>query len=427
MPNLGGVDPSTSHHLVDHLFRNRAGQLVAWLTRIFGPAHLDLAEEVVQDALLKALQQWPYAGVPDNPGGWLFRVARNGALDVLRRDASFAGRASEIALELQRTAHAGLDGDSLVQDDELRMVFMCCHPSLPPDARIALSLKTVGGFSVPEIARAFLTTETTIAQRLVRAKRALREHRVGLELPAASELGTRVDSVLEVIYLLFNEGYNAHAGEDLVRQDLCGEALRLGRLVALSPHIARPCGPAAHALVALMAFQAARLPARVDANGELVLLEDQDRTRWDPGLVALGFAHFERSAEGPDMTVYHVQAAIAAIHAGAATPGETRWPEILSLYDDLAALNPSPVILLNRAVALSRVAGPASALDALAPLEGAPALDSYYLLPSVKGRLLMELGDREAAAACYRRALECPCSEPERRLLLRRLQECEGA
>ena len=409
----------SSHQLVDHLFRSRAGQLVAWLTRIFGPAHLELAEEVVQDALLKALQQWPYTGVPQNPSGWLLRVARNGALDVLRRHAAFAARAHEIAFELERTAGSELALDeAAIEDDELRMVFMCCHPSLPPDARV------VGGFSVAEIAGAFLTSEPTIAQRLVRAKRALREQRIGLDLPEGSDLGARTDSVLEVIYLLFNEGYNAHAGEDLIRQDLCGEALRLGRLVAQSPYVARgapPAGPAAHALVALMAFQAARLPARVDGNGEMVLLEDQDRSRWDHGLVALGFAHFERSAEGPMLTAYHAQAAIAAVHAGAERAELTAWDRILSLYDDLLVLNPSPVIRLNRAVALSRVAGPAAALAALRPLESEPALANYYLLPSVMARLFAELGDPGRAIECYRQALARPCSEPERRFLQRKL------
>ncbi len=416
------LDSDTPHHLVDHLFRSRAGQMVAWLTRIFGPSHLDLAEEVVQDALVKALQQWPYSGVPDNPGGWLFRVARNGALDVLRRDASFRDRAHQIAADLQRLPGPP-PGEAAVDDDELRMVFMCCHPSLPRDARVALSLKTVGGFSVTEIARAFLTTDSTIAQRLVRAKRTLREHGIAFELPHGSDLGERADSVLEVIYLLFNEGYNAHAGEDLIRRDVCGEALRLGRLVALSSALAGRA-PAAHALTALMAFQAARLPARVDASGEIVLLEDQDRSQWDRGLVALGFAHFERSAEGPQISVYHLQAAIAAVHAGAATPAETRWPEILGLYDQLLALQPSPIVALNRAVALSRVSGPRAALALLDSLAGEPALANYYLLPSVKARLLAELGQHRAAAESYRSALERPCSEPERRFLLRRLREC---
>jgi RNA polymerase sigma-70 factor, ECF subfamily len=409
----------SSHQLVDHLFRSRAGQLVAWLTRIFGPAHLELAEEVVQDALLKALQQWPYTGVPQNPGGWLFRVARNGALDVLRRNAAFAARAHEVAAELQRASEADDPSGWAIEDDELRMVFMCCHPSLPEDARVALSLKTAGGFGVAEIARAFLVSEPTIAQRLVRAKRVLREQRIGLDLPQGADLGARTESVLEVLYLLFNEGYNAHAGDDLIRQDLCGEALRLGRLVAHSPRLAP--APAAHALVALMAFQAARLPARVDDQGELVLLEEQDRSRWNRGLVALGFAHFERSAEGSRMTVYHVQAAIAAVHAGAERTELTDWPRILGLYDDLMSLNPSPVIRLNRAVALSRVAGAAAALAELQALDQEPALANYYLLPSVTARMHAELGDRARAAECYRQALERPCTAPERRFLERQL------
>jgi RNA polymerase sigma-70 factor (ECF subfamily) len=413
-------EPGSPHHLVDHLFRNSAGQMVAWLTRVFGPAHLEIVEEVVQDALVKALQQWPYAGVPDNPSGWLFRVARNGALDVIRRSAAFQHRAHEIAHELQRAAGGDPPPPGDIEDDELRMVFMCCHPSLPPDARVALSLKTVGGFSVAEIARAFLTSEPAIAQRLVRAKRSLRDHRVGLELPGGGDLAIRLDSVLEVIYLLFNEGYSAHAGENLVRHDLCGEALRLGRLVALSPRIV---SPAAHALVALIALQAARLPARIDVRGELVLLEDQDRALWDQSLVALGFAHLERSAEGLDLTPYHVQAAIAALHARAETPEATRWPEILSLYDQLVSLNPSPVVRLNRAVALSRVAGAAAALDAIAPLEHEPALAQYFLLHCVKARLLSQLGDARGAAAAYRAALERPCSDPERRFLERALRE----
>jgi RNA polymerase sigma-70 factor, ECF subfamily len=417
------VDADTSHHLVDHLFRNRAGQMVAWLTRIFGPAHLDLVEEVVQDALLKALQQWPFNGVPENPSGWLFRVARNGALDILRRHTAFAARAHEMAAELQHTPDVDPVSPWAVDDDELRLVFMCCHPSLPEDSRVALSLKTAGGFSVPEIARAFLTAEATIAQRLVRAKRVLRDQRIGLELPRGSDLAARVASVLEVIYLLFNEGYNAHAGEDLIRNDLCGEGLRLGRLVAQSPHVVGSSAPTAHALVALMAFQSARLPARVDANGEMVLLEDQDRAQWDHQLVALGFAHFERSIEGETVTAYHIQAAIAAEHAKD-RPDAVRWPLVLRLYDDLVELNPSSVIRLNRAVAVSRVHGIDAGLRIVEGLEQEPALAQYYLLPSVKGRLLAERGDRAGAAACYRTALTLPCTEPERRFLLRRLEAC---
>ena len=410
--------------LVDHLFRERSGQMVAWLTRVFGPAHLELAEEVVQDALLKALQQWPYSGVPQNPGGWLFQVARNGALDVVRRRASFQGRAADIAAELARTAHLAQADHStfsgVLRDDELRMVCLCCHPTLPRDARIALSLKTVGGFSVAEIARAFLVPESTVAQRLVRAKRQLRAEGVAFDLPGGSDLATRIDSVLDVVYLLFNEGYAARSGDDLVRVDLCAEALRLARLIASS---AETAAPAAHALVALIAFQAARLPARVDAAGEVVLLEHQDRGSWDARLIALGFAHFERSAEGCELTSFHVQAAIAAAHAGAPSFEATRWDTILELYDQLMALAPSPLVALNRVVAVWKTRGSEAALGDLAQLETESALTGYYLLPAVKGRLLAERGADEAARRAFEAALDCPCSEPERRLLQRRLHE----
>lgn len=411
-------DPALTPALVDHLFRERSGQMVAWLTRVFGPAHLDLVEEVVQDALLKALQQWPYSGVPGNPGGWLFRVARNGALDALRRNSSFKARSSAIAAELTRsqdaTSEAG--GADMVRDDELKMIFLCCHPGLPEDARVALSLKTVGGFSVQEIARAFLTTEATVAQRIVRAKRRLRELDVRFDLPADTNLSVRLASVLEVIYLLFNEGYAARQGDELVRVDLCGEALRLGRLVAANPLTGVP---AAHALVALMAFQGARLPARIDAAGEMVLLEKQDRRLWDGRLIALGFTHLEKSAAGPLITAYHVQAAIAAAHAGAPSAKDTPWKVILRLYDDLLVLNPSAPVRLNRVVALWKVRGLEEALSELGTLENEPSLRDYYLLPAVRGRLLAARGDLEPARRSFEEALTCPCSEPERRLLRR--------
>lgn len=416
------MTPGDAHQLVDHLFRERAGQMVAWLTRVFGPAHLELAEEVVQDALVKALQQWPFSGVPDNPAGWLFRVARNGALDRLRRDASFRGRAPDIAAELARSAEivAGDALDDVLRDDELRMVFLCCHPTLAPDARVALSLKTVGAFSVREIARAFLASESTIAQRLVRAKRQLRDIKASFDLPSGGELAQRLDSVLEVVYLLFNEGYAAHDGDDLIRVDLCRESLRLARLVADSPVTGVP---AAQALASLLAFQGARLRARIDEAGEMVLLEDQDRALWDDRLLTLGFSYLGRSAAGRVMTAYHVQAAIAAVHAAAPTAQATRWDAILGHYDDLLAINPSPLVALNRAVALAKVAGAPAGLRALSAIEAEPTLRNYYLLPSVKGRLLAEVGDRDGAAAAFKAALAQPCSEPERRLLTRRLKD----
>ena len=396
--------------------------MVAWLTRVFGPAHLELAEEVVQDALLKALQQWPFSGIPDNPSGWLFKVARNGALDVLRRRSAFREREAEIARQLEERGAVSGDLPVGIKDDELRMVFMCCHHELPPDSRVALSLKTVGGFSTAEIARAFLTSEATIAQRIVRAKRTLKEKTIAFEMPAGAALTERLDSALEVIYLMFNEGYTAHGGDALVRQDLCLEAIRLGRLVATS----EIGDPAAHALVSLMAFQASRIPARINDAGELAVLEQQDRALWDPRLIALGFRHLEESAEGDRMTPYHVQAAIAAVHAAAPRAEATDWPRALSLYDDLLRLNPSPVVALNRAVALARVDGPAAALREVIALEREPALADYYLLPSVKGTLLMELGDEEGAIEAFLEALDRPCNEPERRFLTARIRQCRS-
>jgi RNA polymerase sigma-70 factor, ECF subfamily len=408
-----------AHGLVDHLFRERSGQMVAWLTRIFGPAHIELVEEVVQDALVKALQQWPFTGVPHNPAGWLVQVARNRALDVLRRHASFRERADEIARELTRSSIAPpLDqsrSDGRLADDELQMMFLCCHPSLSRDAQVALSLKTVGGFGVQEIARAMLTPEATIAQRLVRAKRQLRATNARFELPSADDLSSRLDAVLEVIYLLFNEGYAAREGDSLIRTDICGEALRLARVVAGSA----VGTPSAHALAALLAFQSARLPARVDASGDVVLLDEQDRSTWDQRSIALGFAHLERSAAGEVMSPYHLQAAIAAAHAGAARMEDTRWDVILRLYDDLLTINPSPLVALNRIVAVWRVRGLDAAERELRAVEETRPLRSYYLLPALRGRLLAARGEQEAARRAFDAALELPCSEPEKRLLQR--------
>lgn len=409
------------HQLVDHLFRERAGQMVAWLTRIFGAAHIDLAEEVVQDALIKALQQWPFTGVPANPAGWLFQVARNGALDVLRRNAIFRERSAHLTAEIMRAA-AGSPvretfGPAVLKDDELRMIFLCCHPALTPDARVALALKTVGGFSVGEIGRAFLTAEPTIAQRLVRAKRVLRSANASFELPSDAQLASRLDSVLEVIYLMFNEGYAAAHGDDLIRLDVCGEALRLSRSVAAAEGIATP---AVHALVALLAFHSARLPSRVDAAGEVVLLEAQDRSLWDQQLIALGFHHLGESARGPEMSRYHVEAAIAAAHAQAVSAKDTDWPVILRLYDDLVALTRSPLAALNRVVAVWKVLGAEAALGELSSLETEQALAGYYLRPAVRGRLLEATGDIPGARSAYAEALNRPCSDPERRLLQRR-------
>ena len=398
--------------------------MVAHLSRLLGPAHLDLAEESVQNAMLRALQSWPQRGVPENPAAWLFRVAHNLAIDSLRRTRIFGDKTDAIAAEVARSAWLTPDEpelDAQLRDDELRMIFMCCHPEIPRDSSVALSLKTVGGFGVREIARAFLADEAAIAQRLVRAKRRIRECNVTLDLPGRSELKQRLDAVLDVVYFLFNEGYSTHEGEDLIRQDLCAEALRLGRLIAGSSLSA----PRVHALVALMALQAARLPARVDEAGDLVILGRQERERWDWKLIALGFHHFDLAIAGDEISEYHVQAAIAATHARASSDDATDWGIILDLYDQLLQISASPVVALNRAVAVGKVHGAAVALAELEPLMDHPALRDYYLLLAVRGHLLLQLDRRDEAAACFRAALERPCSAPEQRFLRRKVAECQ--
>ena len=411
--------------LLEHLFRHQAGRITAHLARLLGPARLDLAEEIVQEAMLRALQTWPYQGVPENAAAWLFRVAHNAAIDAVRRERLIDEKADVLAGELTRWSASVFrdpDFEEQLRDDELRMMFMCCHPKIPRESSIALSLKTVGGFSVPEIARAFLAEDKAIAQRLVRAKRQIRDHDLTLEMPRGPELRERLDAVMEVIYLIFNEGYAAHAGEDLIRQDLCFEALRLARLMA-SSSIAIP---ALDALVAVMALQAARLPARIDEAGDLVLLEDQDRSRWDQRLIALGFHHFDRSMEGDEVSEYHMEAALAATYARADGVQSIEWPIILEIYDQLSVISQSPVVALNRAVAVAKVRGPQQGLAAIEPLAKDPKLHNYYLYLAVRGHLLHDLGQRTEAAACFRAALDCRCSEPERRFLWRKIEECES-
>lgn len=411
--------------LVDHLFRRHAGRMVATLTGIFGPANLDLAEEVVQDALVRALEQWPYHGVPENPSAWIVQVAKRRALDLLRRRAMHDRHAPEIARALLGSPE--LSGNAApaayaheFTDDQLRMMFMCCHPLLPADARSALTLNVVAGFSAREVARAFLLEDATAAQRLVRAKKKLRDARARFEMPPPAEAAQRLDAVLEAVYLLFNEGYSAHAGDELVRRELCAEAVRLGRLLAAHPVSG---APRTHALLSLMLFQAARLDARVDAAGELQLLTEQDRTRWDRGLIAGGFHHLALASEGEELTPYHVQAAIASCHAAAGEAGATDWPRILALYDQLLVLQPSPVVRLNRAVALAMVHGPEAGISAVEPLTEEASLRAYPLLPATLAELYRRAGDAARTAEQLRAALSMPATEVERRFLQRRLEE----
>jgi RNA polymerase sigma factor (sigma-70 family) len=409
--------------LVDHLFRRQAGQMVATLTRALGSRHLSLAEDAVQEALLTALQQWPFRGVPDNPGAWLFKVARHRALDRLRHGKMAAGKEPSIARALatvDSSAAAPLLKDELpaLDDDQLGLLFLTCHPTLPPDARVALALKLVGGFSVGEIARAFLSQDCAIAQRLVRARRTLRDDHVGFGMPAPAELSRRLDSVIDALYLMFNEGYAATSGDHLVRSEVASEAIRLARMLARHP--ATTC-PRAWALLALMLLHAARFPARAAADGTLFLLRDQDRAAWDRRLIAEGLRALDRSASGDAVSAHHLEAGIAACHAAAPSWEATDWPRIVELYDDLLALTQSPVVAVNRAIAVSRLDGALSGLAALEAIDHGGVLERYPLLPAIKAELWREAGDLERAAACYREALGLARSSPEQRWLTARL------
>jgi RNA polymerase sigma-70 factor (ECF subfamily) len=409
--------------LVEHLFRHQAGQMLAMLTHILGLEQFDLAEEAVQEALLQALRIWPFEGVPDNPRAWLVRAARNKALDLLRRQASLRRKEHELDQRL-RERQSRLDSadppeTAALADEQLAMIFTCCNPALPPEARVALTLKAVSGFSVAEIARAFLAEEAAIAQRLVRAKRRIREEGITFALPSPDDVPRRLDSVLQVLYLVFNEGYTAQTGKDLVREELCGEAIRLAQLLASRGDTGLP---KVHALLALFYFQAARLQTRVDGEGNLLLLAEQERSQWDQDLLAQGVIELEGAAQGDELSEYHLQAAIAAEHATSASFADTDWPRLVDLYDRLTTIAPSPVVALNRAIAVSMVDGPETALASLDRLSHDPSARNYYLLPAVRADFLRRLGRSAEAAASYHEALAHPCTEPERRFLMQRIE-----
>lgn len=406
---------------VEHLFRREAGKIVAALTGAFGLRYLELAEDALQEALLQALRQWSYGIFPPNPAAWLMQVAKNRALDVVRRDSRFHEKENEIRVAIER--HPGLSspGGALmaeeIRDDQLRLIFACCHPALPGEARVALTLKTLCGFGIGEIGRAFLSPSETIAKRLTRARTRLRNADVRFEIPSGAELSPRLDSVLDVLYLLFNEGYNASQGTDLIRRDLCEEAIRLGILLSAN---AACDTPKTHALLALFFLQAARFPARLGAMGEIFLLQDQDRSRWDREMIAKGMSHLERASAGEQLSTFHLQAGIAACHSLVETYQATDWTRILSLYDLLAGVAPSPIVALNRAVALAKVHGTAAGLEALDRIKGEKAFRRYYLYFAVRAEFCAELGRTAEAAANYRQALSLTELEAERKFLLGR-------
>jgi RNA polymerase sigma factor (sigma-70 family) len=388
-----------------------------------------LAEDLAQDALVAALERWPESGVPDNPGAWLMTTAKRRAIDRLRRDKMLDGKHVELGREIDaRLADAVVDLEATIDDpvgdDLLRLIFIACHPVLSTEARVALTLRLIGGLTTDEIARAFLVAEPTVSQRIVRAKRALADAQVPFEVPRGAELASRLASVLEVVYLVFNEGYSATAGDDLVRPALCEDALRLGRILAeLAPE-----EPEVHGLVALMEIQASRLRARVGPSGEAVLLLDQDRSRWDQLLIRRGLAALERAGRlGDERGPYALQAAIAACHARARTPRETDWSRIAGLYDELATQAPSPVVELNRAVAVGMASGPAAGLELVDALTSEPSLASYHLLPAVRGDLLAKLGRSAEARREFERAASLTRNEREREVLLGRAAEAGQA
>jgi RNA polymerase sigma factor (sigma-70 family) len=425
------MSASTTHRAIDAVWRIESAKIIASVARMV--RDIGVAEELAQDALVAALETWPEAGVPDNPGAWLMTTAKRRAIDRLRQRELHARKEAEIIREIESLhdenrpdIDAAIDAakEGEIGDDLLRLVFTACHPVLSTDARVALTLRLLGGLTTDEIARAFLVPEATIAQRIVRAKRTLAEARVPFEVPRGSELGARLSSVLEVLYLVFNEGYSATAGEHWTRPALCEDALRLGRILAELV----PQEPEVHGLVALMEIQASRLGARVGPTGEPVLLLDQNRARWDQLLIRRGLAALERAeALGGALGPYALQAAIAACHARALTADATDWPRIAAIYDALVALVPSPIVELNRAVAVAMAFGPAAGLELIEALRDEPTLKSYHLLPSVRGDLLARLGRNDEASAEFRRAASLTRNERERTLLLARASTCARA
>jgi RNA polymerase sigma factor (sigma-70 family) len=414
------VTSTLTHRAIDAVWRIESARIIAGLTRIV--RDVGIAEELAQDALVAALEQWPASGIPDNPGAWLMATAKHRAIDLWRRNKLLERKHQEFGRELeaqQEMAVPDLDAtiDDTIGDDLLRLVFISCHPVLSPEARVALTLRLLGGLTTDEIARAFLVPEPTVAQRIVRAKRTLSEARVPFEIPRRADLAARLASVLEVIYLVFNEGYSATAGDDWMRPALCEDALRLGRILAeLAPQ-----EPEVHGLVALMEIQASRSAARVSQSGEPILLLDQNRALWDQLLIGRGLTALERAGKlGGSRGPYALQAAIAACHARALAPEETGWPRIVELYAELAQLTPSPVVELNRAVAVAMAFGPAAGLELIDTLTSEPSLKAYHLLPSVRGDFLFKLGRFAEAQQEFARAASLTRNARERDLLLDR-------
>ncbi|NOT74007.1 MAG: sigma-70 family RNA polymerase sigma factor [Cyclobacteriaceae bacterium] len=405
--------------LLDHLFRHESGKLVSILTKIFGPHNLELAEDVVQDTLLKALEHWKFHGTPDNPSAWLFTAARNKAMDVIRRERHHKEFAAEVSPLLKSEYSAGatltqLVHENEIEDEQLRMMFVCCHPMVAEEGQVALILKTLGGFSVAEIAKAFLTSEETITKRLYRARQQFRTEKVAFALPKPSELKERLNNVLTAIYLIFNEGYNSSYHDSLIREDLVEESLRLGKMLVDHPLTRQP---ESLAMLALFCFQSSRLYGRVDETGQLVQLKDQDRKKWDQEMIRQGIFYLQNASSGDQVSAYHFEAAIAHEHCIAPSYQETAWDKILTQYNWLFEMRPDPLIALNRLVIYAEVHGPGKALKELQKLPDKDLLKNYYLYPAVMGEWNAQLGNHAEAKSYLEQAIKLTHSPSEKQLL----------
>jgi len=425
------IPPPASHTpsgLVEHFFRHETGRLHGALIRLLGVNHLSLAEDIAQDALLRALRTWSMGGIPPNPSAWITRVAMNLAKDHLRHRNMSASKETAIITHLEQTlpspVAAASDSSHTIRDDALRLLFVCCHPAIAPDAQVILALKVLCGFSTGEIARAFFASEAAIEKQLTRTKQRIQESNIAFELPEAENLAPRLDGILAALYLLFNEGYKASSGDRLLREDLCRESIRLTTLL-----LSHPAGrtPSTHALLALMLLTSARFPSRLDADGALLRLDEQDRSKWDARLINEGLHHLASAAQGDSASEYHLQAGIAALHCTAPDAASTDWPRILAHYDLLLCVKPSPVVELNRAVAVAHVHGPQAGLDALDSIAKTAPLDSLHLFHAVAGELHSRLNNHRAAAESYRRALALAQVGPEQSHLARQLERAEGS
>ena len=414
--------------LIDHLFRHESGKLISVLTRIFGPENLDMAEDVVQDSFLEALNQWSNKGVPENPGGWLFRVAKNKALNIVNREKYKQQSSSDVAhfLYSEWTAEPALNhifSEKEILDDQLRMMFTCCHPSISADSQVALTLKTLCGFTIPEIAKAFLTTEENVKKRLVRARQKIRETNISFQVPEGAQLEERLQVVLETIYLLFNEGYSASKGNELIRYELCGEAIRLSEIIAAYERLQNKSG--VYALLALMYLNASRFKSRSDEAGNIFTMEQQDRSQWDRSLMQKGFYYLEKSTAYNNLSIYHILATISAYHCASPDFESTDWESILSLYDKLAQIDRSPLVLLNRAIALSKVNGVRQAIEELEKIKNEPALASYHLFYSTQAEFYIQAENFQKASESIEKAISLSPLEIEKELLKKKLELCK--